>query len=356
MFNERRSQIQNWMWQRRFDRQYGTQAGLVGDGRKIHFLLGLASGGADHLIRLMSRPGQNLRIYNALLAKFEPELAFSQRGDPLAIPYQRTLERSHPIFRVYRLLVENNEWVTKGMSNRLPEAELKSAPCLIKDTRALLATEGLLEGLKARMMLFVGDPVKNIDRLFDQHGLEVSYLKNEARSVLSPLFLARFMRRDYDGVLQCAKKIRRITDRRLRSIQHRVLIAALVQHMFRRLSLRYPKQVVLAEYDQLEQNPRMLMDMLVHLMGPEGEAVGRRTLEHEAFVPTGQQGMKWRNIWPDSKTGYTFLTEEEAESCYEMLHLAGLSVVGREERKDEPVASEKTLEDIYAQFLDASNS
>jgi hypothetical protein len=357
MFGEKRSQMQNWMWQRRFDRKYGTRAGLMGDGGKIHILLGLASGGADHLIRLLSRPGHQVRIYNALLAKFRPELVLSQRGDPLAIPYQRTLERAHPIFRIYRLLEEgNNEWILKGMSNRLPPEEINNAPCLIKETRALLATESLLEGLKARMMLFVGDPVRNIDRLFDQHGLEVPYLQSEARSVLSAQFLARFMRRDYDGVLKCAKTIRRITDEREKAIKHRVLIAALIQHMFRRLSLRYPQQVVLAEYDQLEQDPQVLMNMLEHLMGPQGTTLARRTLENEAFVPTGIQQMKWRNAWPDSKTAYGFLTEEEADGCYDMLRDAGLGVGGRELSKEEPIASEQMLEDIYAKFMDASNS
>jgi len=356
MFSEKRSQMQHWMWQRRFERKYGAQAGLMGDGRKVHLLFGLAGGGADHLVRLLSRPGQRVRIYNALLGKFTPALVFSQKGDPLAFPYQRDLERSHPMFRIYRLLVEgNSEWVTKGMSNRLPEAEIKDTPCLIKDTRALLSAEALLEGLKARMMLFVGDPVKNVDRLFDQHGIEVPYLQGEARSVLSAQFLARFMRRDYDGVLECAKAIRQITDKRERTIKHRVLVVALIQHMFRRLALRYPKQVVLAEYEQLEQNPRVLMEMLERLMGPQGETLGRRALEQEAFVPAGQEQMKWRNAWPDSRTDYAFLTEEEANACYDMLRDAGLGVGGRERSKEEPVASEQMLEDIYAQFLDASN-
>lgn len=355
LFTQKRAQMHGWMWRQRFERAYGENAGLLGDGRKLHFLLGVAGSGVDHLARLVSRPGMRVRFYNALSTKFEPKLAFSKGGDHLALPYQRTLDRLHPLSRIYRMLEEkDNEWATRRVSNRLDATEAGSAPCLIKESHALLATEGLLDALQAKALLYIGDPVKIVDRLFAHQGVDTPYLETEGRSVLAPYFLSRFMRRDYAVVIKAYKKIRFISDIRKRTLLHRVLVIALIQHMFRRLALRYPQQAILVEYDQLVKNPELLQELLQRLMGDEGEALAQQALEVSTIVPVGRSQAIWRDAWPDSASCYNFLTDKEADSCYRLLHMAGLGV-GIKEQKQEAPPSEKQLEGLYAEFLKSGN-
>ncbi len=354
LFTEKRTQMQNWMWRQRLERAQGMNAGLLGDGQKLHFLLGVAGSGAGHLARMVSRPGLRVRFYNSLLARFEPKLVLSKTGDRLALPYQRTLDRLHPLNRIYRMLEEGNEWATLRISNRLDESDVSAVPSLIKESHALLATEGLLDELKAKALLYVGDPVKSVDWLFEQWGLDTPYLEIEGRSVLAPYFLARFMRRDYVRVIKTYRKIRHIENMRKRTILHRVLVVALIQHMFRMLALSYPQQATLVEYDQLEQRPGVLLDHLQRLMGEPGEAIARKVLATSTIVPVGRSEAIWENAWPHSASQYDFLTEKEVDSCYRMLRRAGLGV-GLRERDREPPPSEKSVENVYAEFLKASN-
>ena len=151
---EKRHRMRDWMWRQRFERAHGARCGLQGDGSKVHLLLGIGGSGIDHLSRIVSRPGLQLRCYNAPLAKFEPRLSLSKAGDRLALPYLRTLDRQHPLSRIYRMMVEpDNEWANRHMSNRPEAPDLSSIPCLVKESHALLATEGLLKDMKAKALL-----------------------------------------------------------------------------------------------------------------------------------------------------------------------------------------------------------
>jgi hypothetical protein len=340
LITEKRFHIRNWMWKQRLERSQSAHAGLIGDTRQLHFIFGVAGGGVDHLARLIAHPGSRLRFYNNLLTRFEPRLMFVGGGDRLALEYTKSLPRDHPLLRVYRMLVEyDNEWAKQRMNYRLGSENIETLPCLIKEDRGLLAIEAVLRELGSRALLYVSDPVKMIDRLFTERGEDVAYLRTEGRSLLSPYFLARFLRRDYSQVMHTHRHIQRIESARERRILDRVLNAALVQHMFRILAVRYPDQATLVEYDHIERDPSLLGGMLERLFGESGLVLSRSALTHATFHPHGKTKAIWKDAWPEKVASHGFLTEAERRLCYRMLQESGLTSSPSFTAKQCPLAS-----------------
>lgn len=341
------------MWRQRFERAHGARSGLWGDGTKVHLMLGVGGSSIDHLARIVSRPGLQLRFYNALLAKFEPKLILSKTGDRLAVPYQRTLDKYHPLSRIYRMLEESDkEWAGLNICNRPDTSDLSELPCLVKESHGLLATEALFKGLKAKALLYVGDPVKTVDRLLEQQGMHTSYLEVEGRSVLAPRFLSRYLRRDHVQVMKVHRIIRHATDGRKRTILNKVLVVALIQHMFRLLAARYPEQAILVEYERLEKQPELLEEFLTRLMGDKGATIARKALDASTIVLNGQMNLMWKYAWPESAPRYAVLTDKEVAQCRRTLSKVGLSS-GAEDQEQQPTDS--AFENTQGEFLQAGN-
>lgn len=332
--------IRSWMWRQRMDRAHASHAGLIGDGGQVQLLLGVSGSGVDHLGRLLAQPGFPLRYFQNPLGRFEPRLSLAAGHDPLALPYSKTLERDHPLLRVMRMSMEfDNRWALTETSNKVEAAECESLPCLVKESHALLATEAMLKAFGNRAMLYVSDPVKAVDRLFDTQGLDSAYLLEEGRSVLAPYFLARFLRRDYNRVMHIHRRIRRTQDARRRNILHRVLVIALIQHMFRMLAARYPQQAILVEYDRIADDPTPLEGMLERLLGEPGLEIGRSLMMESTFRPDGQNRVIWKNTWPESKSAAGFLTPGEIQVSYQMLKDSGLATRIADQSRYQPLSS-----------------
>ncbi len=326
LITEKRQSIRSWMWRQRLERNHSSHAGLIGDGAQVRLLLGVRGGGVDHLGRLISQPGVPLRYYQNPLQHFDPPLAISNSGDRLAMPFSKTLDHRHPVMRVMRMTQEfDSSWALDSLSNKPDTALLESLPSLIKESHSLLGIEAILRGLHCKAMLYVSDPVKTVDRLFDSEGLDSPYLLEEGRSVLAPYFLGRFLRKDYTHTMHAHRRIRRTQDARKRSILHRVLVTALIQHMFRMLAARYPRQVILVEYDRIADDPTLLEGMLEHLLGEAGLHIGHAVMVESTFSPNGQDQVIWKNAWPEKKPAAGFLTPEEIRLSYQMLKDCGLA-------------------------------
>jgi hypothetical protein len=336
LITEKRQHVRNWMWKQRLERTYSPHAGLVGDGSQLHFVLGVAGGGADHLARLVACPEAQLRFFYKPLSRFEPRLILSGGGDRLAMPFTRTLDLHHPVSRTLRMLVEfGNTWATEHVSNRARSVDAEW-PCLVAEPHALLATEALLCDLHAKALLYVTDPVKAVDNLLDQQGLDTPYLELEARSVLAPYFLARFLRRDFAPVLHAWRKLNQSTDTRRRKVLRLVLVAALIQHMFRMLSLRYPERAILVDYDRLARDPMHLEGLLEQLFGEPGIDMARTVMLRSTFVPDKSDLAVWKLGWPEQAPVPRFLSSQEVQACYQLLRESGLGTRGSDQSQVRP--------------------
>lgn len=340
LITEKSAHIRNWMWKQRLEHAYFDYSGLIGDTKQMHFIFGLKGSGVDHLARLLVQPGANLRYFNNPLARFEPRLVLSGSGDRLATPFSKELARDHPMLRVYRMLVEyDTDWGALRMGNRAHTKHPEQLPTLVKEQHGLLSIEAILRDFGAKTLLYVGDPVKTVDSLLQEEGLESPYLMEEGRSVLAPYFLARFLRRDYSRVMHAYRKISRLTDNRRRIILHRILVAALIQHMFRMLSARYPELVVLAEYDRLLESPVLLEDLAENLLGEAGIAIGRSASVGATFKPATSDQLIWKSAWPEQAPVTNFLSAEEVRAGYKVLQDSGLQTRIPDQSRYRPLVS-----------------
>jgi len=339
LITEKRQNIRDWMWRQRIERSYSNHAGMLGDGGRVHLLLGVRGSGADHLGRLLSRPGVPLRYYQNPLQSFTPRIVASNSRDRLAVPFVKELDDAHPLLRVLRMTQEfENSWALENLSNKPGKGLLESLPCLVKEGRGLLATEAMLRALRGKALLYLSDPVKAVDRLFAAEGLDSVYLLEEAHSVLSPYFLGRFLRNDYSRTLHAHRRIRRTMDARKRTILHRVLVVALIQHMFRMLAARYPQQVVLVEFDRIVEDPSLLEGILERFLGQDGLRIGQSVMVEATFSSRGRNKLLWKNAWPEKQPATGFLSPEEIRLCYRMLKDCGLATRIGEQSRYHPVA------------------
>ncbi len=338
LFTEKRSQIRNWMWRQRLERTYSSYTGLIGDTHDLTLLLGIRGSGVDHLGGLISQPGIPVRYYRDYIACFEPQIQISTGQDRLAMPFHKELPDDHPVMRVLRMTIESgNDRFGLESSNRAETEDPEDLACLVKESSCLLVAEALVRQLDCRLMLYVSDPVKILDRLFKAEGLGSAYLVEEGRSVLSPYFLARFMRRDYGRVLHVHQRIRRTRSVRRRTILCRLLVVALIQHMFRMLAARYPERVALTEYDQLAFNPQSLEAILFMVFGERGGDIGRRVVLESSFCPDEKDYLVWKNVWPEKSIVPGFLTPEEVRLSYQVLRDSGLATRIPEQSRYQPV-------------------
>ncbi len=320
-----RQGIQRWLWRQKFERRYGEYAGYLGDGNTLNFVWGLAGGGSEHLVRLLSQPGIMVRCHKGILTRFNPPLQLNDRKDRLGIPYSKDLSGDHPLIRVVRMLAEyDNEW-TLQHHNHPKVDRLESLPCVIGESRALLASEALLRALGSKALVYVGDPVRAVDALFRRRGMADNYLLNEGRYMLAPLFLSRFLKRDFKAVLAVYQRIRGLRSQRQKQIAFRVLVAGMLEHMLRMLAVRYPQQVILVEYRKLKNNPYHLEDVLIRLLGEPGIGIGRALTITSTFMPSDQSGLVWNEMWPEQAAFPRFLKPAEVDLCRELLIQAGLS-------------------------------
>ncbi len=325
LITEKSHYIRNWMWKQRFEKNFSSHAGLIGDGQQLHFLLGVKGGGVEHLGRLISLPGTKVRYFANVLSRMEPRLQFQGSGDRLSFPFEKSLERNHPLFRTYRLLVEyDNEWATGKTTNRIQGKNPEALPCLVMESHALLASEALLRETGGKAMLYVSDPVKVVDALFEDEKLDTPYREAEAKSVFSPYFLARFMRRDYAEVLHTLRRIGRSQRVRERIILTRVLTVALIQHMFRMLALRYPQQITLVDFAQVARDPYRLESAVESFLGDPGLAIARHIMSTATFHASGNERPLWKNAWPEQMSSPRYLTSKDMALCYSVLKDSGL--------------------------------
>jgi hypothetical protein len=343
LFTEKRTKIRNWMWRQRLERSSSSHAGLIGDTQNLTLLLGLRGSGVDHLGSMISQPGMPVRYYQDHVARFEPRIQTTNGPDRLAMPYNKDLPKDHPILRSLRMTMELSAGNLVTPTNRVGGEHPDGLLCLVKESRGLLAAEAILRQLDCRLLLYVSDPVKILDRMFDEEGLETTYLVEEGRSVLAPYFLSRFLRRDYGRVLHVHQRIRRTRDVRKRTILHRVLVVALIQHMFRMLAARYPDRVSLAEYDQLAFNPVALEGIVKKAFDKRGEDLGRRVVMESSFRPDGKDYLVWKNVWPEKTIVSGFFTPEEVRLCYQVLRDSGLATRIAEQSRYQPVDDKEKL-------------
>lgn len=325
LFTEKSHHIRNWMWKQRYERAFSSHSGMLGDGSQLHFLLGVRGGGVDHLGRMLSRPSVKLRYFNNVLSRVEPRLNFNRGGDRLAMPFEKSLEHDHPMFRVFRMLVEfDNDWALEKTTNRVQSKAPESLPCLVKENSSLLATEALLRETQGRALLYISDPVKIVDTLFAEERLDTPYLVEETKSVLSPMFLHRFMRRDYTQILRTHREINRKYHIRERIILTKVLTVALIHHMFRMLAIRYPEQLTLVEYSRLANDPYVLEDAINRSFGEQGPQIAREVVSSCTFNAEGHDSLLWKNAWPEHNGKPRYLTAKDAQLCYAALADSGL--------------------------------
>ncbi len=343
LFTEKRTKIRNWMWRQRLERNNSSHAGLIGDAHDMTLLLGLRGGGVDHLGSMITQPGMPIRYYQDHVSRFEPRIQLANGPDRLAMSYRKELPKDHPLLRSLRMTMEADAGERLKTTNRPKDEHPQDLTCLVKESRSLLAAEAILRQLDCRLLLYVSDPVKILDRLFDEEGLDSAYLVEESRSVLAPYFLSRFLRRDYGRVLHVHQRIRRTRDIRKRTILHRVLVMALIQHMFRMLAARYPDQVALAEYDQLAFNPVELEAVLAKAFANGGEELGRRVVMESTFRPDGKDYVVWKNVWPEKTIVTGFFTPEEVRLCYQVLRDSGLATRISEQSRYQPVQDQERL-------------
>jgi hypothetical protein len=337
LITEKRQSVRNWMWRQRLERANSSHAGLVGEGSELRFVLGISGTGAERLARVVAQPEVNLRFFHEPLGRFVPRLVLAGGGDRLAMPYTKELDVYHPVMRVLRMLVEGDNLWARRLNNRVKAEDPGTLPCLVSMSHGLLATEAMLRSLGAKALLYVGDPVKAVDRLLEDEGLESPYLEAEARSVLAPYFLARFLRRDYAPVLHGWRKIARQPDARRRKVLRLIVVSALIQRMFRMLAARYPSQAILVEYEQLARDPGLLNALLERLYGESGLEMAQTVALNSTFLPHKSVRPVWKAGWPEQIPAPLFLTSEEVQAGYRLLRETGLATRLAEQSRYRPI-------------------
>ena len=143
-------------------------------------------------------------------------------------------------------------------------------------------------------------------------------------------FLFDNLRRDYSEVIGTLRRVRRVSNTRKRSVLRKVVVVALLQHMFRILAARYPKQAILVRHDRLAQDPFLLESLLEGLFGECGLTIGRAVTAASTFIPDGVRGSVWKNAWPEQNPVVHFLTSREVELCRSVLQDSGLDSLSGE--------------------------
>jgi len=319
------SQAGEWLWQKRFNRMHSSDTGLKGDPSHLRLVLGLAGSAPDWLAGLIARSAPRVRFYNDPLKRLTPPMVLSPGPDRCSIGFAKTLPAGHPLLRVMRMLVEpDNVWASERMSNRLPHAAYDPEPCLVKESRALLAAEALIRGLGAWTLLVLSEPVRAVDDMFSQQGLETRYLDYEDQAVLSPVFLARFLPRDRAGVLASARIIGKLPASRARRILARAMTIGLLNRMFLMLAARYPSAAAVS-INRLACSPRATLQLIVEVLGDHWrESAELQVTDACAQLPGRELGALRLNV-PALNEPLRFLSVKEAVACRDMLAESALA-------------------------------
>ncbi len=319
------NQASEWLWQRRFDRLYSPHTGLRGDPARLRLVLGLAGSGLDWLAGLLSGSAPRVRFYNEPLKRITPPLTLSGGADRCASHFSKALPAEHSLLRVLRMLVEpDNVWANERMSNRLPHATYDPWICLVKESRALLASEALVKGLGARTLFVVSEPVRVVDGIFAQGGLENPYLAYEEQATLTPAFLSRFLPRDREDALASARIIGRLPRSRERSVLGRALTAGLINRMLLMLAARSPTATAVSIH-RLARAPSATLRLLIEMLGNDWrETAELQVADAAANLPgvgPGESRLHVPALWEPLR----FLSAREAVACRDMLAECGLA-------------------------------
>ncbi|MEW8440816.1 MAG: hypothetical protein AB2689_21920 [Candidatus Thiodiazotropha taylori] len=315
----KRLSLSQYLWNKRINQKYMPHAGYMGNGGDIHLILGVNGAGINHLAQLLSQALPNSNFIHNPLIKFEPKLILSNQGDRLAVPYQKELTADHPLNRVYRIYAERNhreaDYDLMLMENKpTPQTSL-----FMKETHGLLATEALLRELQCHVLFYVSDPVILAEQIFSQQGLDTPYLDVESEAVMDSRFLKRFHYHDLRGVLHAYKLIQRLTSHRQRRIQMKIFTIALIQHLFRMLTARYPELASVVDFDCIEHDPKCLQFPVVNWLGPNSLERSEDIVNKATFKPDGQTSQRWTRSWPETINTFEALSTKDVSLAYPIL-------------------------------------
>lgn len=315
----KRLMISQLIWKGRLNQTHTPHAGYMGNGGDIHLMLGVNGSGINHLIQLLSQALPDGQFIHHPLLKFEPRLTLSSQGDRLAVPYHKELAADHPLNRIYRIYAEMNQVEPCHELLREENETTQARLLILKETHGLLATEALLRELQCHVLFYVSDPVMLAEQIFSREGADAPYLDLESKAVMDFRFLKRFFSHDVRAVLHAYKLIQRLPSERQRRVQRKIFTIALIQHMFRMLSARYPELATVVDFTLIEPDPRRLEFPLVNWLGSNNLERIKPVLDKATFTQQGQTLLRWTRSWPESITTFEALSAEDVRLGYKLL-------------------------------------
>jgi hypothetical protein len=226
--------------------------------------------------------------------------------------------------RVYRIYAERNQQKSNDIDLLMGNKSLQDSLLVLKEVNALLATEAMLRELKCHVLIYVSDPVIIAEQIFSRDGLGTSYLDLECIAVMESAFLKRFLTNEIRTVLRAFKLIKRMTSRRQRSVQMKIITIALIQHMFRMLAARYPELATVVDYTIIQNDPRRLEYPLVNWLGPDNMDRTKCVIDKATFTPNGHESDRWKRSWPETITTFEVLNTEDVARAYKLVIDLGL--------------------------------
>ncbi|MES9968978.1 MAG: hypothetical protein ABW092_03030 [Candidatus Thiodiazotropha sp.] len=307
------------LWNKRINQKYMPHAGYMGNGGDLHLILGVNGSGITHLTQLLSQSLPKSNFIHSPLEKFEPKFTLSSQGDRLAIPYQKELTADHPLNRVYRIYAERNLPETKYDLLQMENEPTTRGLLILKETHGLLASEALLRELQCHALFYISDPVILAEQIFSRQGLKTSYLDLESEAVMESRFLKRFLYNDLRKILHTYKLIQRLTSSRQRYVQMKILTIALIQHMFRMLTARYPELATIVDFASIENEPKHLQFPIVNWLGSDSLDRTERIINAATFKPDGLNSKRWTRSWPETINTFDALSAKDVNLAYQIL-------------------------------------
>jgi len=302
-------------------------------------VLGPARSGTSWLSSVLSY-SENVRLYfNEPLYHINPFLPFGEvtgqrpyflRNDHTAAPYTKCLSKEHPLWCVYKSLLNtsfNGVKMLNGVERNIIQLKPQTkGKVLIKEVHALMASEGLVSRWDGPIIMITRNPVFAVDSLLHYRTLKAHMWRKEAQHICENSFLKRFFTTKIAVIQNYLKQYVDDGESRSSVIMSKVLTVAIINRMLQTLA-KENKAICFIQYEELCRNSEVNFKHIADHCGLEtGSAmkhfIAKSTTTEDVVDPDPYN--VFRNSKGMVKRPLKFIKENELENIKTMLKMCGL--------------------------------
>lgn len=321
VFEKLRCKLAEGRWQKKFKKMHPKLSAYSGEPQKLRLILGPGRSGTTWLSRVLGKSATSLRFFIEPLHPFKVKLPLSRKFDRTAIPYQSSLDDSHPLVRVYKSLTfPEYNWDSLLPKELTVRNDIDFSFCLVKEVHSLLATEALLKNLKCPALFITRNPIYVVDSVLSYQGLDTRLWQNESNYITDTSFLMRYFPDQGDEIRKYYASNDGTSNNKKQIILSKVLTVSILNKMLYILSNELDF-VYLIEYEKLCSTPNEIFAKAAAFLSLE---IGAETLKFLNSTQTKKnEEYKACSIFRDTSNQLNrplrFITDSEAEEARKAL-------------------------------------